>query len=105
MFWGIVVKSVAKVQFGLDTTVVRAVIEKLDPVNPSSLFLRKDGKKTLLAVLSSKNPSAQLNLEFEFDEEVTFLVEGEGKVHLTGKEYEFDDEGDSVSGSETSSKN
>ena len=46
-FWGIVVKVVANAQFGLDTTVVRAVIEKPDPVNPSSLFLRKDGNKTI----------------------------------------------------------
>ena len=39
-------------------------MEKRDPVNPGSLYLRKDGKKTLLAVMSCKNASARLNMEF-----------------------------------------
>lgn len=62
-----------------------------------------DKIKALLAVLSSKNPQAQLSLVFGYDVPVSFRVEGcnKAEVHISGyyqptgeSDDESDDEGD-----------
>jgi hypothetical protein len=91
MFYGAVVKTVGNITFGLDTTISQACLENPKDGQATSLFIRYEGQKRLLAVLTLKKPSARIGLEFIIGEEVTFLVEGSGRVHLTGLEYGIDE--------------
>lgn len=65
------------------------------PNGSATIFANVDGKKFVLAYLDNKNKHTTLDLYFKDDQKVSFGIEGEGQVHLSGYlEPSFDDEED-----------
>lgn len=69
----------------------------------ASFYIRKEeDKKILICSLNEKNPHHFLDLQFDEEDQITFIVKGEGSLHFTG--YYEDEEAGSEDGSSSRSR-
>lgn len=54
------------------------------PQEVATVFIHKDDQKIMLCSLSQHRPQASLDLYFLRNENISFSVQGQGKVHLCG---------------------
>lgn len=106
MVWGMILKG-AKATGTVDLeTKVRitniALFKVLEaPVSHQEgdvkVWINFSGADRLLCILSPMSPNVKVDIVFDYGDEISFRLEGEGSVHMTGNYEEDDYEGSSES--------
>lgn len=112
MFWGITVESGKRytqtIERSFNVTMAALGFSNASP-DPVSVMVEVDNAKFVLCTLQAgKIPQQQLLLKFTEGEHVSFFLEGDGEVHLTGylphepKEYTYSSDEEDVETQEDS---